>query len=58
VAGCEVTSRAVVAAAAAAAQVDKSLNVLEFHEKPPKKVLATMSIDTWEYGFGEFTMTA
>lgn len=34
-------------------QVDKGLNVLEFHEKPPRKVLATMSIDTLEYGFGE-----
>ncbi len=34
-------------------QVDKSLNVLEFHEKPPKNLLATMSIDTLEYGFGE-----
>jgi hypothetical protein len=33
--------------------VDKSLNVLEFHEKPPRKLLATMSIDTLEYGFGE-----
>lgn len=34
-------------------QVDKALNVLEFHEKPPKQLLATMSIDTLEYGFGE-----
>lgn len=33
--------------------VDKSLNVLEFHEKPPRKLLATMSIDTLEYGFAE-----
>jgi len=34
-------------------QVDKGLNVLEFHEKPPRQQLATMSIDTLEYGFGE-----
>lgn len=33
-------------------QVDKQLNVLEFNEKPPRKLLATMSIDTLEYGFG------
>eukprot|EP00775_Hariotina_reticulata_P001384 gene1384-1724_t len=29
------------------------LSVLEFHEKPPRTVLATMSIDTLEYGFAE-----
>jgi hypothetical protein len=34
-------------------QVDRSCNVLEFHEQPPRTQLATMSIDTLEYGFGE-----
>jgi hypothetical protein len=34
-------------------QVDRGCNVLEFHEKPPRTQLATMSIDTLEYGFGE-----
>jgi hypothetical protein len=34
-------------------QVDRACNVLEFHEKPPRTQLATMSIDTLEYGFGE-----
>lgn len=34
-------------------QVDRGCNVLEFHEKPPRTQLATMSIDTHEYGFGE-----
>lgn len=29
------------------------MNVLEFTEKPPLSVLATMSVDTLELGFGE-----
>jgi glucose-1-phosphate adenylyltransferase len=33
--------------------VDRSCNVLEFHEKPPRTQLATMSIDTLEYGFAD-----
>lgn len=33
--------------------VDKACSVLEFHEKPPRQVLATMSIDTLEYGFAD-----
>eukprot|EP00878_Enallax_costatus_P019691 GHUV01020781.1.p1 GENE.GHUV01020781.1~~GHUV01020781.1.p1 ORF type:complete len:431 (+),score=103.78 GHUV01020781.1:256-1548(+) len=33
--------------------VDRSCNVLEFHEKPPKAQLATMSIDTLDYGFAD-----
>jgi hypothetical protein len=40
------------AALRCALQVDKSLNVVEFHEKPPRRLLATMSIDTLDYGFG------
>jgi hypothetical protein len=38
---------------ACASQVDRGCNVLEFHEKPPRTQLATMSIDTLEYGFGK-----
>lgn len=33
--------------------VDRQCNVLEFHEKPPRTQLATMSIDTLEYGFAD-----
>ncbi|KAF6255738.1 nucleotide-diphospho-sugar transferase [Scenedesmus sp. NREL 46B-D3] len=33
--------------------VDRGLNVLEFHEKPPRTQLATMSIDTLDYGFAD-----
>ncbi|WIA11251.1 hypothetical protein OEZ85_011378 [Tetradesmus obliquus] len=33
--------------------VDRGCNVLEFHEKPPRTQLATMSIDTHEYGFAD-----
>ncbi|KAF8057762.1 ADG2 [Scenedesmus sp. PABB004] len=34
-------------------RVDRGCNVLEFAEKPPRTQLATMSMDTLEYGFAD-----